>query len=534
MMLLLALPALAADFYADPVHGDMSGDGSLAHPWGALEDVIAAGMFEANDWDALPYVEGTSVLVPRTAGPVGPGDTLWLLDGDHGVALFDSLYVDGTITVAAAPGAHPTLGRVRFRASSGWVLRGVTISVELAPEPSILPLVELDSHAWRGPVHDVTVEACDIYTAMDTTTWSAADWDSRSVDGIRAEGDDVTLRGNHLWNVDFAIATTGARALVEDNLVERFSGDGLRGLGDHSVFQHNTVRDLFFVNANHPDGFQSWSTGADGRVGTGEVVGTTLRGNVFVNATDTTRPLQGNLQGIGMFDGTYVDWVIEDNVVVTDHWHGITVMGARGTRVVNNTVVDRIEGNEVGPPWIAITAHKNGTPPVDCLVRNNLATAYNSAATGVAADHNLPVYAVSQHFVAWPEDLHLVATSPAIDAGTDALAPEIDADRAPRPQGAAVDVGAYEWTPPAVDTGEDDTAASEDTGDTGDTRDTAATQDSADTASPAADDTALADDAPTDAEAASCGCTSAAAGSHVPLVLGMLLARWRRRRTPGN
>ncbi len=525
MMLLLALSAWAADFYADPVHGDMSGDGSRAHPWGALEDVLAAGMFEAMDWDALPWVEGTSVLVPRTAGPVGPGDTLWLLDGDHGIALFDSLYVDGTITVAAAPGAHPTLGRVRFRASSGWVLRGVTVSAELAPEPSILPLIELDSHGTRGPVHDVTIEDCNVYTAMDTTSWSASDWDSRSVDGIRAEGDDVVLRGNHLWNVDFAIATSGDRALVEDNLVERFSGDGLRGLGDHSVFQYNTVRDLFFVNANHPDGFQSWSTGDDGSVGTGEVVGTTLRGNVFVNTTDLTRPLQGNLQGIGMFDGTYVDWVIEDNVVVTDHWHGITLMGARGSRVVNNSVVDRIEGNEVGPPWIAITAHKNGTPPVDCLVRNNLATAYNSSATGVAADHNLPVYAVSQHFVAWPDDLHLVATSPAIDAGADDLAPVADADRVTRPQGAAVDVGAYEFVPPEADTGEQDTAASEDSGDTA--SDTATPQDSAVT-NTADEDTALATDMPTADEPSPCGCASVVGVPQLPLLLGLLLARRRR------
>ena len=36
----------------------------------------------------------------------------------------------------------------------------------------------------------------------------------------------------------------------------------------------------------------------------------------------------------------FVDWVIENNVVIVDHWHGITLGGARNCRIVNNTVID--------------------------------------------------------------------------------------------------------------------------------------------------------------------------------------------------
>src|SRR5690606_12571794 len=81
--------------------------------------------------------------------------------------------------------------------------------------------------------------------------------------------------------------------------------------------------------------------GSDGGVGTGVVRGVVIRGNVFINFTDPDREFAGSAQGIGCFDGFFEDWVIENNVVVVNHWHGITLLGARNVRVVNNTVVDK-------------------------------------------------------------------------------------------------------------------------------------------------------------------------------------------------
>jgi hypothetical protein len=113
----------------------------------------------------------------------------------------------------------------------------------------------------------------------------------------------------------------------------------MRGFGDHTTFQYNTIKNSYAVNGNHDDGFQSWSSGAGG-VGTGEVVGIVLRGNTFINYEDPNQPHRGAMQGIGCFDGMYVDWVIENNVIIVDHWHGISFNGVRNTRIVNNTVLD--------------------------------------------------------------------------------------------------------------------------------------------------------------------------------------------------
>ncbi|HSM13306.1 MAG TPA: choice-of-anchor Q domain-containing protein, partial [Thermoanaerobaculia bacterium] len=178
---------------------------------------------------------------------------------------------------------------------------------------------------------------------------------------------------------------------------------------------------------------------------TGEVRDVVLRGNVIVNNEDPDHPLRSTLQGIGCFDGLFVDWIVENNVVVTDHWHGISLYGAIGGRVVNNTVLD-LNGASPGPPWIMLNSH-GGTPSQNVVVRNNLATDFAISGTGIVQDHNLEIVDPAALFVAPPFDVHLKAGSSAIDAGSPALAPPFDAERVARPQGGGVDLGAYERCP---------------------------------------------------------------------------------------
>jgi hypothetical protein len=51
-------------------------------------------------------------------------------------------------------------------------------------------------------------------------------------------------------------------------------------------------------------------------------------------------------------------------------------------------------------------------------------------------------------------DLHLLPNAPAIDNGSADLAPALDLERIPRPQGRAVDQGAYEWHEASVTPGD--------------------------------------------------------------------------------
>lgn len=331
----------AAEYYVDP-SAESAGDGSESNPWASLQDAI-----DASD--------------------VAAGDTVWLMSGDYGELRIESANNTDPITIAAANEQEPLFTSVLVRDSSAWTLRGLHVRGEAAGY-----LVDID-----GDSEGVRVEACVLMSTVDASSWSAQDWIDRASSGISVDGTRMTIRNNLLMNVGYGISVSADHSLVEGNVIENFSRDGLRGLGDYSVFQYNTVKNCYAVDDHHDDGFQSWSVG-DGGVGTGEVVGIVLRGNTFINYEDPNQPHRGTLQGIGCFDGTFVDWVVENNVVVTDHWHGITLLGARNSTITNNTVVD-LNQERPGPPWISIDDHKNGTAPTGCVVRNNLTTALNNS-----------------------------------------------------------------------------------------------------------------------------------------------------------
>lgn len=514
--------ASAADFWVDPAAGSPTASGSQDDPFSTLADIE-----------------------DRIGVDVQPGDTVHLMSGYHGEVQLSGISAATPIVIAAEEGHEPHLGRLAIQGSSGLTLRGLWVSPEYAPSYSNADIVSVSDDSSA-----IVIEGFTIHSVADASGWTDTDWDMLSANGISAGGDDITIRDNVLRNVNFGLSIGATNSLVRGNLVDGFAGDGMRGLGDHTVFEYNTVKNCYAVNDNHDDGFQSWSNGPGG-VGSAEVTGVVLRGNVIINYEDPDQPYRCTLQGIGMFDGTFVDWVIENNVIITDHWHGITLLGARGCRVVNNTVLDP-NAEEPGPPWISIDAHKDGTPPEDCIVRNNLTTDLANAESGVTEDTNLLIEDATALFVdVAAYDVHLLPDAPAVDQGSPELAPELDADRIPRPQGAGVDLGAYEWH--EDDVGPVDTGTGGETGGSDGDGDGDGTGASADgTAGPAsgADDGAASGSqsggAGTDIDAATttatsgsaagesggCGCTTSEPRRAWLVLVPIVVAMSRRRRLP--
>lgn len=450
MLAVLAVPEVAAEtFYIDAHHGSQEGDGSASNPWQSLQGVLDSGLVETRMWSSLPYEEGATLVTKNEGATVRAGDTLLLRDGYYGEMKLYDAYNEDYITVAAQPGHTPRVRSLHVRAAAKWIIRGLSISPEHAPTFEATRLAHFESHGWRGPVRECVLEACTLFTVTDASGWSADDWNELACSAISLSGAKLTARDNYAKNVNFGISVSGDSCLVEGNTIENFSGDGLRGLGDYSVFRHNAVLNCYDVNANHDDGFQSWSRGDDGAVGTGEVVGMVLDGNTIINYVDPAQPFRGTLQGIGCFDGMFVDWVVRNNLIVTDHWHGITLSGARNCRIVNNTVVD-LNTDRPGPPWVRIGAHKNGTASSGCVIRNNLTTSISiDDGQGVTADHNIIVSDYHDFFVdAGSLDFRLKPGSPAIDSGSASLAPEVDIAGTSRPQADRVDIGAYEYVVP--------------------------------------------------------------------------------------
>lgn len=417
-----SLAALATTYVLDPAAGNMGHPGTPERPWSTLEAVMAARKSFA------------------------AGDILELRAGHHGSPIVRGT-PEGEVLIRPAEGARATLRKLSFAGARLWRVRGLEISPETVGSTEQATLVWIRPDSSR-----VVLEDCELYTVRDSRAWTAADWDTRACDGIRVSGPNNVVRGNRLLNVNFGISVSGVSNRVERNVVENFSGDGMRGTGDFGIFEHNTVKNCYAVNRNHDDGFQSWSAGPGG-VGTGVVRGIVLRGNRIVNFEDPNQPHRGTLQGIGCFDGFFEDWVIENNVILTDHWHGLTLAGARNCRILNNTVIDP-NRDKPGPAWIRIGNHKNGQPSTGNLIRNNLATGYSVTPGMARMDHNLEVRDPAAFFQDFARgDLRPRAGSPAIDAGSSEGAPAVDIEGRPRPQDGngdgrtAWDVGAYEFEP---------------------------------------------------------------------------------------
>ncbi len=450
--LVTAASAHANDFYIDPQSGDPAGDGSATKPWRTLQEVVEAKLIETRHWSVLPYAEGATLQVVNAGAPIKAGDTVWLRSGFHGDLFIRGGYNEKPIVIAAETGHKPELGHVTLSAAGLWTLRGLSLSPSHAPMYTGGTIVDIENHGFHGPSSDIVVEDCDIFSVADASGWTAMDWVNVAASAVGVDGARVAVQKNRIRNVRFGISVGGEDAFIAYNTIDGFSADGLRGLGNGGVFEYNVIKNVHVADpedANHDDGFQSWSVGAGG-VGTGEVLNVTLRGNIFINREDPNMPFPNSMQGIGCFDGFFTNWVVENNVVITDHWHGISFLGMRNSRIVNNTAID-INDIKPGPPWIMVNPHKNGEVSENVVVRNNLSTDYALEGTNITDDANMTITDPAALFVAPPFDVHLLPTSAAIDMGASDMAPPTDADRIPRPQGKAIDVGAYEWHTPDVE-----------------------------------------------------------------------------------
>ena len=369
------------------------------------------------------------------------GDTISLLSGNYSDFTLSGKNNSSFITIRAYTGATPVFTSIDIHNSSNWKLYGVDIKPRYSSGADGTEAVNLDGNF-------LTIENCIINYSDDISGWIASDWLARAGNGVIMDGSNINVISNTITVVDHGIACSANNSLVSHNLIVNFRGDGIRGLSNDVIYEYNIIKNSYDVDDNHDDGFQSWSYGSGG-VGTGTVYNVTLRGNTIINFEDPNQPFKGELQGIGLFDGMFENWLVENNLIITNHWHGISFYGAINCKIINNTVVDN-DNTPEPDPWIMVNDHKNGTPSSGVIVRNNIATDY-SLTGGYTEDHNIeitmnqaPTYFINPS--GGIGNYHLINNSPAIDAGSGNGAPNIDKDGVSRPQGSSFDIGCYEFT----------------------------------------------------------------------------------------
>lgn len=343
----------AATYYCDPAKGNMKNTGAYRSPWSSLDSV---------------FITGKKLL---------PGDTLFLRNGNHGSPIISgNLESTAYITILPQNGHRPTAVKLIVTNAKNWTISGLKISADMTG------LLKADFVSIKSSASLITIDNFNISsTDSCINNWSALKLLARAGLGIRVDGQDCTINNNLIRQVSFGIVVgkTGTRAKVSRNNIYGFLHDGLRGLADDSIFEYNLVAGCYAIDDNHDDGFQSWSTDETGKVGLGKVSNVTLRGNVLISQLDPNQPFpqKVGMQGIGCFDGFFENWTVENNVVITNMWHGISLYGLKNSKITHNTVIVNPLQQLKAKPWIGVYNHKKLGESASNTVSHNLATGFS-------------------------------------------------------------------------------------------------------------------------------------------------------------
>ena len=223
----------------------------------------------------------------------------------------------------------------------------------------------------------------------NVSNWTAADWNkiAGSIAMYIRSGKNVEVSYNQMKNISFGISIdfNAPDARVFRNVIDTFNGDGIRGLGDRGIFENNLIKNPLQTNDNHSDFFQSWRNYTNANR---PVEGVVVRNNTFLAIGN--HPLLANTQGVGLFDGPYKGWTVENNLIISSTYHGISLYGPVDSVVRKNVVID--PNNVIpGPTWVAMFATGLGEPPINSNISDNLATNYIIPASGVTASGNTKV-----------------------------------------------------------------------------------------------------------------------------------------------
>ena len=456
-------------FYFDPAADD-GGDGSLESPYQAFGTELVAGTIGQYNHSH----------VKQNSGDVEPGDVCVLLPGSHGYINFDEdYYFDDWVTLYAY--------------SSSAVFDSMLIKEVDMLVVDGLNAKHIARHDWESgggsgyqdapyQVHvtwDGATNKSDkiIFYNCNFGNWTAAQMAAapdietvnlHTVDCVRLwqvdrvlfedctfEGGRDGMKGGNVTNLN-----------VVSSLFNRINGDGITlGRVDTLSIVGNTIKNIYHTDEDHCDGIQLWGPNDYGMI----------RRNEFIAAEETdwsfgyineggnygTGFLLADMtdEGLGFVGEYHNNLTIQNNVLMMNQWGAIQAESARGTEIVNNTLVslfsDPTSIYGVGCFPMIITTQ-------DTTFQNRI---YNNICGGISVNNNDDTYSwgedhfnltysndfSSAGFVFWQADttatvfdLRLDEGSTAVDYGMSSGAPTIDYAGDDRPRNDYWDAGAYE------------------------------------------------------------------------------------------
>ncbi len=381
-------------FHVDPARGSPDGDGSRERPWHSLQFLVAQGLLgeyqRTLTWPQrvvarLSHRPATPQLAKRAAVRVRSGDTILLASGDYGLVDLSGLVNRGLVTIAAAPGAQPQLAGLDAGGASHFVLRDLGVTAVTWPAGRAHLVSMRSAKALRAD--NLVFERIAVSGGRAIASVDPADFAVNAPSGVRLDGDCLTFKSSEVRDVESGIRVVRGRSItIEGNMIHDFSVDGIQFSGNDLTIRGNRIFDHWrTANTLHPDCMQ-------GQPQDNQIFGPVLIShNACISrlAHTEARPekwqaiAMGGWQGISIFDGRWRDVTVRCNLVMPSNPHGIALYGATASAVEHNVVVGTPR-NRLS--WIAIMPSKEGRPPEQVAVQGNWATGYLNAVQGGVID----------------------------------------------------------------------------------------------------------------------------------------------------
>lgn len=419
-----ALALHAEHYYCDPnVPIGAVEDGSQDAPWRSLNTLLATpSLLQGGDVIHLKAGAYGDISIE------GNNATIISIEADESKVVFNSLSFG-----ASAP-------------TSKWRVKGVNVVSNKSEEQRHLVYVSSSSSY-------IQLLNCTIESVNDSNPWGYDEWDSLSKDGMVVAGAKHKFLYNRIRNVRFGIINTSIGSYFLGNSINYFTRHGIQTVGDNNIYESNLIK-----NAVNLSQFSQAAICFEGDV---SIVKTNqVKSNVIYNYTRYNRPFIGAMMGIVNFKMAMQQAIIENNVVVCDHWHGITLNNIAATVVRNNTVIDPYlhtqypddtrEGFQgpIGPVRLWITNHPDDALAASVVCNNLVSDIRIEGVEGVIANNPIldsSYESFNETFENWEYlDFRLKEHSRYIQIGDVELAPAMDALGNLRKTDGMVNVGAYE------------------------------------------------------------------------------------------